>query len=138
MPACVNALTGIIPPNTKGKTMKYLMTTSLIAILLAAPLAQAQSATPRADAREVRQQQRIDQGVASGQLTTREANRLDHGQAHVEAVEAKAKADGVVTKKEKVRLEQAQDVQSKRIARQKHDRQHDLNHDGKKDRPRGS
>lgn len=98
--------------------------------------ASAAFAETRADARQARQQQRIDQGVASGQLTQQEAARLQQGQAHVQAVENKATADGVVTKGEKARIEQAQDVQSKRIAKQKHDRQHDLNHNGKVDRPR--
>ena len=33
------------------------------------------------------------------------------------------------------RIANAQDNQSKRIYRQKHDRQHDYNHDGRVDRP---
>jgi hypothetical protein len=41
----------------------------------------------------------------------------------VERLETRAQADGAVTKREKARLEHAQDVQSKRIYRQKHDRQ---------------
>jgi len=36
---------------------------------------------------------------------------------------SKAQADGKITAKEKLRLEHAQDVQSKRIYRQKHDKQ---------------
>ena len=39
------------------------------------------TATPRVDQREANQQARIDAGVASGQLTAREANRLDKQQA---------------------------------------------------------
>jgi hypothetical protein len=38
-------------------------------------------------------------------------------------MEDRAKSDGVVTARERARLHQAQDVQSARIARQKHDRQ---------------
>ena len=53
----------------------------------------------------------------------------------MQKVEDKAKADGVVTKKERARIQQAENVQSRHIARQKHDRQRDMNHDGKKDRP---
>jgi high-affinity K+ transport system ATPase subunit B len=90
----------------------------------------------RIDAREARQEQRIDQGVASGQLTTREANRMDHGQAHVNNMEQRALAnDGKIGKKEARRIEHAQDMQSKRIYRQKHDHQKDLNRDGVKDKP---
>ena len=92
--------------------------------------------TPRIDQRQANQQQRIGQGVASGALTEKEATSMDKGQAHVQSMENKAAADGKVTMKEKARIEHAQDVQSKRIYRQKHDRQHDYNHDGKADRLR--
>ena len=95
----------------------------------------AQTATPNIDKREALQQQRIEQGVKSGQLTPREAARLDKGEAHIDKMEDKAKADGKVTAKERARIEHAQNVESKKIYREKHDRQHDFNHDGKKDRP---
>ena len=95
------------------------------------------AATPGVDQRQVNQQQRIDQGVASGQLTGKEAAKLEKGQAQVEKKEAKAKADGKVTAKEREKLKKAQDKQSKKINQQKHDKQHDLDHDGKKDRPAG-
>lgn len=95
----------------------------------------AQTATPKIDQRQANQQQRIDQGVASGQLTSKEAARLEKGQERVQAMEDKAKADGKVTPKERARLQQAENVQSRHIAKQKHDRQRDMNHDGKRDRP---
>lgn len=108
----------------------------LFAAVLAIPaLAFAQANTPRVDQRQANQEQRIDQGVASGSLTQREANRLERGQQHVDNMEARAKADGVVTGRERARLHQAQDVQSRRIYAQKHDRQHDYNHNGRVDRP---
>ena len=110
--------------------------TLLIAVLTAFALpVLAQTNTPNIDQRQANQQQRIDQGVKSGQLTGKEAARLEKGQEHVQKVEDKAKADGVVTKKERARIQQAENVQSRHIARQKHDRQRDMNHDGKKDRP---
>ncbi len=93
------------------------------------------AATPGVDQRQVNQQQRIDQGVASGQLTGKEAARMEKGQAHVEKMEAKAKADGKVTPKERGKLQQAQNNQSQKIKHNKHDKQHDLNHDGKTDAP---
>ena len=104
-------------------------------ILLTSTAAFAQTATPRFDQRQERQQQRIDQGVASGQLTQREATRLEAGQERLQRMEDKAKSDGTVTRQERARLQHAEDVQSRRIYREKHDRQHDLNHDGRKDRP---
>ena len=73
--------------------------------------------------------------MQSGSLTQKEAGKLEKGQDHVQKVEDKAKADGKVTPKERERLQHAQDSQSKKIAREKHDKQHDYNHDGKKDHP---
>ncbi len=81
------------------------------------------TATPGIDKRQAIQQQRIDQGVKSGQLTPRETSRLEKGQARVERMKERAKADGVVTTKERERIQHAQDVQSRQIAREKHDRQ---------------
>ena len=110
---------------------------AVIAVVLALPvLAFAQANTPRVDQREANQERRIEQGEASGSLTRREANRLERGQQHVENMENRAKADGVVTRQERAQLHRAQDRQSNRIYAQKHDRQHDYNHDGRVDRPR--
>lgn len=93
------------------------------------------AATPGIDKRQAEQQKRIDQGVQSGQLTSKEAARLEKGQERVQAMEDKAKADGKVTKQERARIQHAQNVQSRHVAKEKHDRQHDRNHDGKRDRP---
>jgi len=114
-----------------------ILKTAVIALILASPLAAlAQSnATPGFDQRQVNQEQRIQQGVQSGALTPREAARLERGQQNLQAKENRAKADGVVTRQERVRLQHAEDVQSRRIYAEKHDRQHDYNHDGKVDRP---
>jgi hypothetical protein len=98
-------------------------------------LAAAAQTTPRVDQRQANQEQRIQQGVQSGSLTQKEAAKLEKGQDHVQKMEDKAKADGKVTPKERARLQHAENVQSRSIAREKHDRQHDLNHDGRKDRP---
>ncbi len=118
----------------KETQMKRITLIASIA-LFASLSAQAQTATPRFDQRQVNQQQRIDQGVASGQLTPREDVRLEKGQDHLQRMEDKAKADGVVTKQERGRLQHAENEQSRHIYHAKHDRQHDLNHDGRKDRP---
>ncbi len=93
------------------------------------------AATPGIDKRQAEQQKRIDQGVQSGQLTPKEAARLEKGQERVQSMEDKAKADGKVTAKERERIQHAQNVQSRHVAKEKHDRQHDRNHDGKRDRP---
>ena len=83
----------------------------------------AQAETPVIDQRQANQEQRIDQGVASGQLNEREANRLNKQQEHVNKMEDRAKSDGVMTKKERARIGAAQDRASRHIVREKHDRQ---------------
>lgn len=99
--------------------MKLLLTTLL---LLQSSLVLAE-ATPVVDARQNRQEARIDQGIRSGELTPREAARLDAQQDRIERREARAKADGDVTARERVRLHRAENRASRNIARQKHDRQ---------------
>ena len=102
------------------------MTQALLVIggvLLAAGMAYGQAETPGIDQRQANQEQRIDQGIASGQLTQREAGRLEQQQQHINTMENKAKSDGVVTKKERTRIHAAQDKASKKIYHQKHDRQ---------------
>ena len=83
----------------------------------------AQTATPRLDQREANQQQRINQGVATGQLTPREANNLQRRENRLNANEARAKADGVVTPAERRRLQREANRNSRKIHRQKHDAQ---------------
>jgi hypothetical protein len=79
--------------------------------------------TPVVDKREANQERRIEQGKASGELTNREAARLEHAEDRLEANESKAKADGKVTKAERARLRTEARRNSKRIAKQKHDAQ---------------
>ncbi len=113
--------------------MKIIKTIAVLAIALPT-LAFAQANTPRVDQRQANQEARIQQGEQSGALTQREANKLERGQQHVQNMENKAEADGKVTARERGRIEHAQDVQSRKIAREKHDRQHDYDHDGRNDR----
>ena len=74
--------------------------------------------------RNINQQQRIEQGVQSGSLTTREAGRLERGQARDTQLEARAGSDGKVSAKEQRRIQNREDRQSANIHREKHDRQH--------------
>jgi len=76
--------------------------------------------TPRIDRREARQQVRIHAGVRSGSLTRGEAVRLRAGQRHVHRMEWRAKADGRLTARERFRIARAQNHQSRRIYRFKH------------------
>lgn len=114
--------------------MKLKTTLAALIAAVAVP-AFAQTATPGIDQRQANQEARIQQGIKSGELTQREAARLEKGQDRIQRMENRAKADGKVTAKERERIEHAQNQESRHIAREKHDRQHDRNHDGKMDRP---
>ena len=102
------------------------LTATLLGLASAAVFAQATSgpaATPGIDKRQQRQEQRIEQGQASGALTKRENRRLEHQQAHIERAEDKAKADGKVTAGERKHLHAMQNKASRNIHHQKHDAQ---------------
>jgi hypothetical protein len=73
--------------------------------------------------RDVNQQQRIENGLQSGQLTSHEAGRLEQEETHVDRMEANAAADGKVTKAEAARIDAAQNKVSNSIYDQKHDGQ---------------
>ena len=104
--------------------MKFLYVAAAFVLACFALSALAQtSSTPRIDKRQENQERRIEQGQKSGQLTAKEAARLEKGQARVQKMEDKAAADGKVTKKERARIEQAQNRQSRKIYREKHDKQ---------------
>jgi hypothetical protein len=77
----------------------------------------------RVDKRQDLQSDRISQGAASGQLTAREQVRLAHQQRKIGRLERRTEADGQVTWREATRVERAQDHASRSIARQRHDRQ---------------
>ncbi|MEO8675907.1 MAG: hypothetical protein ABI569_10025 [Casimicrobiaceae bacterium] len=73
--------------------------------------------------RDVNQQQRIEQGLQSGQLTTGEAAKLEKQETKVETMQKNALKDGTLSPAEKARLTKAQNATSASIAAQKHDAQ---------------
>lgn len=99
--------------------IKTLIAAVLATAAIAPALAQVHS-TPRIDQRQENQQARIEQGVRSGELTRNEAHQLQHQQAHIAATERRAAADGVVTPKEKRKIEHMQDNASNNINKKKH------------------
>ena len=103
------------------KVLRVLFAVAALAALTALT-AEAQTLTPRIDRREVWQHERIRQGVRSGELTRGEASRLRAGQRHVDRLERRAEFNGVVTPRERFRMDRAQDRQSRRIWRLKHNR----------------
>ena len=72
------------------------------------------------DRRQQRQQDRIHQGQASGQLTPREARRLHNEQAHIRGAEGRMRADGNLSPQERARLNTMQNRGSQDINRLRH------------------
>lgn len=95
----------------------------LLALAATFAFSAVQAGTPVVDNRQDRQDDRIDQGVASGELTAAETRRLRADQRHIQRVENRAKADGVVTAGERAHLQHEQNQANRRIRRQKHDAQ---------------
>jgi hypothetical protein len=74
--------------------------------------------------RQQNQQARIRQGVRSGELTRREAGRLQAQQARIRVNEAYARrSGGEFTTRERARIQRQLNRSSNRVYRQKHDRQ---------------
>lgn len=73
--------------------------------------------------RDVKQQERIEQGLKSGQLTTKEAAKLEKEEGKVDKAEAQALKDGKLSKAERKHIDKMQDKVSKDIAAEKHDAQ---------------
>jgi hypothetical protein len=93
-------------------------TASVLSFLLAAP-----AEAGRIGNRRERQQQRIADGVASGQLTARETARLERREAGLDRSIRRMRSDGELTRGERFRIEKRQDRISRGIRRQKHDAQ---------------
>lgn len=78
---------------------------------------------PTIDRREDRQHDRIVQGIRSGELTQREAQRLIAEQRTIRQEERFFKSDGVVTAWERDRLQRDLDAASRHIYAETHDAQ---------------
>ena len=77
--------------------------------------------TPRVDQRQHHQHARVRHGVASGELTRREAANAIHDQRHIRRAERRVKADGHLTRRERARLHRQQNQASRELRRNKHD-----------------
>lgn len=84
--------------------------------------AQAQSAGSETQ-RDVDQQQRIEQGLQSGQLNTREASGLERGEARIDRTEQRDMRDGSLSAADKAQIQREQNRESQAIYNQKHDAQ---------------
>src|ERR1700749_5098590 len=70
--------------------------------------------------RDVNQQERIEQGLQSGQLSTKEAGSLERQQQHIDRMESRDLKSGSVSPAEQARLDAAQNRASSTIATDKH------------------
>lgn len=71
--------------------------------------------------RQIRQGERIQNGIENGRLNTNEANRSENAQARIEQREANFRADGDLNRNEKRKLHKMQRRQNHKIYNQKHD-----------------
>lgn len=101
---------------------KIISIITLILLLAGINSLQAQN-TRHVTKSQVRQQKRIVQGAKSGELTRQEIKQLERQQRHINRSKKRAKADGVVTPAERVRLNGKQNRASRNIRRQKNDAQ---------------
>lgn len=99
--------------------MNFINTAAAVAIGAAFSAAAFAQTTQSITQRDVNQQQRIEQGLKSGQLSTGEAARLERGEARVNRMEANALKDGTLTAAEKARITRAQNAESRAIERNK-------------------
>jgi hypothetical protein len=77
------------------------------------------------NARQARQQARIYRGIASGELTRQEAQRLEMQEARIAAIEARDRRSGDgLSARERHQLERDLNRESRNIYRQTHDHQH--------------
>ena len=83
------------------KTLKFKIT---FIALFAFMASQAQTATPVITEKQIEQHKEIQKGVRSGELNKREARRLKARERKIQRDKKHMKADGVVTRKERVKL----------------------------------
>ncbi|MCG8579220.1 MAG: hypothetical protein MI866_04855 [Bacteroidales bacterium] len=72
--------------------------------------------------RQVNQQVRISNGVASGELTRAETVQLQKQQININRTKKAARADGVVTRKERAVIQHKQSKANANIYRKKHNK----------------
>jgi hypothetical protein len=91
-------------------------TLAFLAAVACSSAAVAQTAGSEAQ-RDVNQQQRIEQGLQSGSLSTGEAAKLERGESRIDKMEANSLKDGNLSPAEKARIQRAQNAESRNINR---------------------
>jgi hypothetical protein len=80
----------------------------------------AQTTAEQDQQRDVNQQERIEQGLKSGQLSTKEAGSLERDEQHEDHMEAKDLKNGSISPAEQAKLNAAQNKTSNAIYNDKH------------------
>lgn len=119
----LSIVNGLHRGESEGEFMRKLFSLTLSAVFILGLGVAAFADTPYINRREHHEQQRIRQGVRSGELTRREARRLEAEQGRIRGYEWYAKSDGHVSRAERRHLDHMLDRSSRDIYRQKHDGQ---------------
>lgn len=77
--------------------------------------------TPQIDKKQKRQKVRMADGIVDGELSCRETAKLMNEQRKVIRIERRVKSDGIVTIRERVRLNKTTRRASQHIAKEKND-----------------
>lgn len=95
---------------------------ALVSTLCIATLASAQETNRTINARKAEQQQRIGQGVRSGQMTAGETAHVEHQERAINREERNMRAanNGHLTRSDRSTLQHQQNQESRRIYRDKH------------------
>ncbi len=100
--------------------VKQIVGASLIVGALFTGTALAQTRATDDQQRDVNQQSRIEQGLQSGQLSTKEAGQLERGQQAIDRQEAKDLKNGSINASEQAKLNSMQNKESAAIYNDKH------------------
>lgn len=93
-------------------------------MLATAPVLAAGPATSEVVQRDVNQQQRIEQGLQSGQLSSKEAGQLESQEKRIDRVEAHDLKDGKLSPGETAQINRMENRASARIYKDKHNAVH--------------
>jgi hypothetical protein len=116
----VKAYTHIYKEGFMRRIVLATIFSGIMALVVTGAPVNAQTNDPGIQKRMENQENRIEQGVKSGQLTPREAGKLETEQARIQQNEERMKADGKLTAGERERLTRQQNKASKDIYRLKH------------------
>lgn len=105
---------------TRSTTKTRLVLASLTALSLSPLLLTTAASADEIDRRQAYQEQRIRDGVRSGEINRREYYQLETEQARIRELERRAKADGYVDPWERAQISYAQTAASAHIYQESH------------------